>query len=65
MRYSDASSSLTLGTVFGGALAPLIATSLFNMTGDSSLVTAVHHGAMSLVAFLCSFGLKETRHTAL
>jgi len=63
-RYSGASLSLTLGTVLGGALAPLIAATLFTMTGDSSLVTLYITG-LSLVSFLCSLGLKETRHTAL
>jgi MFS family permease len=63
-RYSGASLSLTLGTIFGGALAPLVATSLFRITGDSSLVTVYMIG-LSLVSWLCSFGLKETRHTSL
>jgi MFS family permease len=62
-RYSGASLSLTLGTVAGGALAPFIATTLFSMTGDSSLVTMYLTG-LAVVAFLCSFGLKEPRRTA-
>jgi len=62
-RYSGASLSLTLGTVAGGALAPFIATTLFSMTGDSSLVTLYLTG-LATVAFLCSFGLKEPGRTA-
>jgi MFS family permease len=62
-RYSGASLSLTLGTVAGGALAPFIATTLFSMAGDSSLVTMYLTG-LAVVAFLCSFGLKEPRRTA-
>jgi MFS family permease len=59
VRYSGASLSLTLGTLLGGAVAPFIATTLFGMTGNSGLVT-VYITAMSLVSWLCSFGLKET-----
>jgi metabolite-proton symporter len=58
-RYSGASLSLTLGTIVGGALAPVIATTLFGITGNSSLVT-VYITALSLLSWLCSLGLKET-----
>jgi metabolite-proton symporter len=58
-RYSGASLSLTLGTIAGGALAPVIATTLFGITGNSSLVT-VYITALSLLSWLCSLGLKET-----
>jgi metabolite-proton symporter len=59
LRYSGASLSLTLATIFGGALAPFIATALFGVTGDSRLVTA-YTVALSLVSWLCVLGLKET-----
>ncbi len=59
IRYSGASLSLTLGTILGGALAPVIATALFGLTGNSSLVTA-YITTLSLVSWLCALGLKET-----
>jgi MFS family permease len=59
IRYSGASLSLTLGTIFGGALAPFIATTLFGITGNSSLVT-VYVTTLSLISWLCSLGLRET-----
>jgi MFS family permease len=59
IRYSGASLSLTLGTILGGALAPLIATRLYAVSGDSSLVT-VYITTLSLISWLCSFGLRET-----
>jgi metabolite-proton symporter len=58
-RYSGASLSLTLGTVLGGALSPAIATSLFNATGNSTLIT-VYITAMSFISWLATLGLKET-----
>src|SRR5262245_8839874 len=63
-RYSGASLSLTLGTIAGGALAPFIATTLYGMRGDSWLVTA-YVTAMSLISWLCSLALRETRHVKL
>ena len=59
IRYSGASLSLTLGTIFGGALAPFIAATLYGIAGNSSLVT-VYVTTMSLISWLCSLGLRET-----
>ena len=59
IRYSGASLSLTLGTIFGGALAPFIATTLYGITGNSWLVTA-YVTTLSLISWLCSLGLRET-----
>ena len=59
VRYSGASLSLTLGTIFGGAIAPFVATALFSATGTSRLVT-VYVVALSIVSWLCVLGLKET-----
>jgi metabolite-proton symporter len=59
IRYSGASLSLTLGTIFGGALAPFIATTLYGINGNSSLVTA-YLTTLSLISWLCSLGLRET-----
>jgi len=59
VRYSGASLSLTLGTLLGGAIAPVVATALFGMTGTSSLVT-VYITVVSVISWLCSLGLPET-----
>ena len=37
VRYSGVSLSQTIGTILGGALAPIIATTLFGLTGNSWL----------------------------
>ena len=59
VRYSGASLSLTLGTLLGGAIAPIVATTLFEMTGTSRLVT-VYITVVSVISWLCSLGLPET-----
>ena len=54
VRYSGASLSLTLGTIVGGAIAPIVATYLFSLTGTSTLITvymtAVSAGVVRLLA---------------
>jgi MFS family permease len=64
VRYSGASLSLTLGTIIGGAIAPIVATYLFSLTGTSTLIT-VYMTAVSAVSFLCSLGLRETYRDSL
>jgi MFS family permease len=59
IRYSGVSLSLTLGTILGGAVAPAIATALFDLTGTSRYIT-VYITAMSAISWLCTLGLKET-----
>jgi metabolite-proton symporter len=59
VRYSGASLSLTLGTIFGGAIAPFVATALFSLAGSSWLVT-VYAVTVSLISWLCVLRLKET-----
>jgi MFS family permease len=59
VRYSGASLSQTLGVILGGALAPLIATYLFGLTGSSWGVTA-YLVTMGIISWLCGLGLKET-----
>ena len=49
----------TIGTIAGGALAPFIATALFNVAGNSSLIT-VYATAVALVSWLSVLGLQET-----
>ena len=59
LRYSGASLSLTLGTIFGGAIAPFVATALFSATGRSTLVTA-YGTTLAVISWLCVLGLMET-----
>ena len=59
IRYSGASLSITAGTLLGGAIAPFVATALFSSTGNSWPVTA-YAVAVSVISWLCVFGLKET-----
>jgi hypothetical protein len=58
MRYSGASLSVTIGNIVGGALAPVVATTLFGLTGNSRAITA-YLAALCLVSLLCELGLKE------
>ena len=61
VRCSGVSLSFTLATIVGGAPAPLIATALLS-AGGSALVTA-YITALSLLSWLCLFGLRETHRT--
>ena len=63
-RYSGASLSITLGTLLGGAITPLVATALYRAYGSSHAIT-VYAVALSVVSWLCARGLKETVHTEL
>ena len=58
VRYSGASLSITIGTVLGGAIAPLVATALYSMTGNSWPVT-VYAVAVSIISWLCALALTE------
>ena len=64
LRYSGASLSLTLGTLFGGAIAPLVATALFGAAGRSWPVTA-YLVIVAAISWWCARGLGETRRTDL
>jgi MFS family permease len=59
VRYSGSSLSVTLASVCGGAVAPIVATYLFAQTGTSRLVT-VYMVAVSVVSWLCALALPET-----
>jgi metabolite-proton symporter len=59
LRYSGASLSLTLGTIFGGAIAPFVATALFSLAGSSTFIT-VYLVAFAAVSWLCMLQLQET-----
>jgi metabolite-proton symporter len=59
VRYSGASLSITLGTVFGGAIAPFLATALYGAAGSSWPIT-IYAVVLSVISWICSLGLKET-----
>ena len=59
VRYSGSSLAVTLASVCGGAVAPIVATYLFDQTKTSSLIT-VYMVAVSIVSWLCALALPET-----
>jgi metabolite-proton symporter len=62
VRYSGASLGYQIGSIFGGALAPIIATALFAEFG-SWFAIAVYMAALCAVTCLCVFLLTETYQT--
>lgn len=59
VRYSGTSLSLQIGTILGGALAPLIAVALYGTTNSSWSIT-VYLTVLSFISLLCVRALKET-----
>ncbi len=59
VRYSGASMGYQIGSVFGGALAPIIATVLLTATGTSFSVGA-YMAAVCAITGVCAFLLSET-----
>jgi metabolite-proton symporter len=59
VRYSGASMGYQFGSVFGGALAPIIATSLLAATGTSFAVGA-YMAVVCAISGVCAFLLAET-----
>ncbi|MEJ7820544.1 MAG: MFS transporter [Rubrobacteraceae bacterium] len=59
VRYSGASLGYQIGSIFGGALAPLIATALLARYG-SSLAISIYMAAVCAITCLCVFLLSET-----
>jgi len=59
VRYSGASMGYQIGSVFGGALAPIIATSLLAATGTSFSIGA-YMAAVCAITGVCAFLLSET-----
>ena len=59
VRYSGASLSQTLGNIMGGALTPIVATALFDITKSSWSITA-YLATLSLISWLCCLRLQET-----
>jgi metabolite-proton symporter len=60
LRYSGASLSNTLGTIVGGAPAPVIAAALYDKFGTSNAV-GVYITIAALVSWVSALGLRETR----
>jgi MFS transporter, MHS family, shikimate and dehydroshikimate transport protein len=59
VRYSGISLGYQGGSIFGGALAPFIATWLFASTGTSTSI-AVYVAALAVLSFVCAFLATET-----
>jgi metabolite-proton symporter len=59
VRYSGASMGYQIGSVFGGALAPIIATSLLAATG-TSLSIGTYMAVICAITGACAFFLAET-----
>jgi metabolite-proton symporter len=60
VRYSGTSLANTLGTIAGGALAPFIATALYDATGTSTGI-AVYGTALALVSLISTVALRNER----
>jgi hypothetical protein len=61
VRYSGASLSYQFGAIFGGALAPVIATWLLDRFGGTLGISA-YIATASAIAFVSTWLLSETRH---
>ena len=59
VRYSGASIGYQIGSVFGGALAPIVVTSLLAATG-TSLAVGAYMAVVCAITGLCAFLLSET-----
>jgi metabolite-proton symporter len=59
VRYSGASMGYQIGSVFGGALAPIIATALLTATGTSFAIGA-YMAVVCAITGVCAFLLSET-----
>ncbi|AHY45902.1 Major Facilitator Superfamily [Rubrobacter radiotolerans] len=62
VRYSGISLGYQGGSIFGGALAPIIATSLFAATGTSTSI-ALYVLAIAVLSFVCAYLFTETYQT--
>jgi MFS transporter, MHS family, shikimate and dehydroshikimate transport protein len=61
VRYSGISLGYQGGSIFGGALAPIIATWLFATTGTSTSI-AVYVAVLAVLSFVCAYVATETYH---
>jgi MHS family shikimate/dehydroshikimate transporter-like MFS transporter len=62
VRYSGASLGYQGGTIFGAALAPIIATTLVETTG-TALSVSVYVAVMAAISLVCVFLITETYRT--
>lgn len=60
VRYSGTSLGYQIGAVFGGGLAPLVATGLLKQSGGETWPISVYIIAMAVVAFFCVSIIGET-----
>jgi MFS transporter, MHS family, shikimate and dehydroshikimate transport protein len=61
VRYSGISLGYQGGSIFGGALAPIIATWLFATTGTSTSI-AIYVAVLAVLSFVCALVATETYH---
>jgi hypothetical protein len=59
VRYGGISLGYQGGSIFGGALAPFIATWLFSLTQTSTSI-AVYVAALAVLSFVCAFAAAQT-----
>jgi MFS family permease len=64
VRYSGSSLAVTIASVCGGAVAPIVATYLFAQTNSSSLIT-VYMVTLSVISWSCGLALPETYRDSL
>jgi MFS transporter, MHS family, shikimate and dehydroshikimate transport protein len=62
VRYSGISLGYQGGSIFGGAIAPIIATALFAATGTSTSI-ALYVLAIAILSFICTYLFAETYQT--
>ena len=62
LRYSGASLGYQGGAIFGGAVAPFVATFLLAATGTSMSI-AIYVAAMAAISFVCMYLITETYQT--
>jgi MHS family shikimate/dehydroshikimate transporter-like MFS transporter len=62
VRYSGISLGYQGGSIFGGALAPIIATALLAWTGTSTSI-ALYVTVLAVISFVCAFLFTETYQT--
>ncbi|EMQ96739.1 major facilitator superfamily protein [Paeniglutamicibacter gangotriensis Lz1y] len=60
IRYSGASVAYQIGSIIGGAFAPMIATALYAATGTSVLI-ACYMGGLGLLSFVALLFLREEK----
>jgi metabolite-proton symporter len=58
VRYSGASLSITIGTIFGGAIAPFLATALYGAAGNSWPVT-IYAVLLSVISWMCTLAWRS------